>query len=489
MIDRIQSFPSRRRAEGQRRTVAIIGGGFSGCMVAVHLLRHALQPLRIVMIERDDVPGRGVAYRDQPDCHLLNVRAEAMSAFPDQPDHFLDWVNGHYSPCYPVGTNDFVPRRIYGVYIQSLLSSARQEARRGVLLDTRSDEVVGIRSLRGRWTLQLRSGGRITADQVVMATGNPGPANPPLGDHGFYDSARYLANAWSTAGLYHVGRDEDLLLIGSGLTTLDWLAALRNRHHRGRITVVSRRGLPPLGHAPTPAYSLSFDPLSLPPRVSALLHRLRAEVPLAEARGSNWRAVIDGLRPHTQALWQSWSLVEKRRFLRHARPFWEIHRHRAPAVQIETMKTFAASGQLQAIAGRLLGLRETEHDVEVRVRRRLEKDEQVFRVHRVINCTGPESNYRRLNHPLIVSLVEQGLIHADSLGLGLLTDSTGALIDQHGESSPSLYTLGPPRKGQLWETTAVPEIRVQAQALARYLLAQQRDDSRLSALDRPQVSP
>lgn len=453
--------------------MAIIGGGFSGCLVAVHVLRMARQPLRIVMIERDDVPGRGVAYRDQPECHLLNVRAEAMSAFPDQPDHFLDWMNSQYSPCYPVGTHDFVPRRIYGVYIQWLLASAQVDARRGVILDTRSDEAVGIKPLRGRWSIRLRGGASISADQVVLATGNPGPANPPLADASFYRSTRYLANAWSLTGIYDIRRDEDLLLIGSGLTTLDWLAALHNKKHQGRITVVSRRGLPPLSHAPTPAYALSFDPLALPPKVSVLFRRLREEVQRAEARGSNWRAVIDGLRPHTQALWQSWSLEEKRRFLRHLRPYWEIHRHRAPARLMDTMKELGASGRLQSVAGRLLDLRETPTGVGVRIRRRIEKDVLEFEVQRVVNCTGPESNYRRLTHPLVAGLMQQGLIQPDPLGLGLMTDARGALLDQEGIASHSLYTLGPPRKGELWETTAVPEIRVQAQALARQLLLDQ----------------
>jgi uncharacterized NAD(P)/FAD-binding protein YdhS len=450
--------------------VAIIGGGFSGCLVAVHLLRFARQPLRILMIERDDVPGRGVAYRDQPECHLLNVRAEAMSAFPDQPDHFLDWMNSSYSPCHPVGTHDFVPRRIYGVYIQWLLRTAVSDARRGVTLATRSDEAIAIKSSRHRWSIRLRSGGQVTADQVVLAIGNPGPANPPIADATFYSSRRYLANAWSTTGIYDVNRDENLLLIGSGLTTLDWLAALKNRNHRGSITVVSRRGLPPLPHAPTPAYTLSFDPLALPPRVSVLFKRLREEVRRAEAKGSNWRAVIDGLRPSTQALWQSWPDAEQRRFLRHARPFWEIHRHRAPSRLMDTMREMLASSQMKSIAGRLLDLHETETGVNVQIQRRLENDVAGCEVQRIINCTGPESNYRRLNHPLIASLKEQGLIHPDPLGLGVLTNASGALLDEDNQASATLFTLGPPRKGQLWETTAVPEIRVQAQALARLLL-------------------
>src|SRR5581483_5448958 len=143
---------------GSRKpVVAIVGGGFSGCMVAIHLLHSAQQPLRVVLIDRADAPGRGVAYRDQPECHLLNVRAEAMSAFPDRPDHFLDWLNTVSSPCHPVGTGEYLPRRIYRLYVESLLAEAQRNARRGVSLELRCGEVLGLR--RGADGASLRLSG------------------------------------------------------------------------------------------------------------------------------------------------------------------------------------------------------------------------------------------------------------------------------------------------------------------------------------------
>lgn len=453
-------------------TIAIIGGGFSGCLTAVHLLRNARQPLRIVMLEREDVPGRGVAYRDQPECHLLNVRAEGMSAFPDQPDHFLDWLNQHYSPCHPVGTSEFLPRRIYGAYVQAVLTDALANARRGVTLETRSDEVVGLRRAVSGFQLQTRSGSRLRADQVVLALGNPGPADPPLRNASIFASPRYLGSAWSTPGLYAMKRDESLLLIGSGLTTLDWLVALHGMGHRGQIHVVSRRGLLPHLHAPAAPHKLFFDPMALPPRVAPLLHALRDEAARLEAAGGNWRSVIDALRPYTQLLWQRLPLRERRRFMRHVRPYWEIHRHRAAPKIVDTVYELLRSGTLQLQPGRLLDLTEHADGIDVRLRPRSGGPEQRFTVQRVVNCTGPESNYRRMSHPLIADLREQGLLQPDELGLGVLTDDNGGLIDSADRLVAGLYTLGPPRKGQLWETTAVPEIRVQAQALARRLVSE-----------------
>ncbi|MBL6749296.1 MAG: FAD-dependent oxidoreductase [Nevskia sp.] len=470
----------------RKPTIVIVGAGFSGCMVAVHLLRQAQQALRVVLIDRDDAPGRGVAYRDQPECHLLNVRAEAMSAFPDQPDHFLDWLNNTYSPCHPVGVSEFLPRRIYGFYIESLLASARQATRRGVGLEFRSDEVLGLRQIEGgQMLLRLRSGGHLRADQLVLALGNPGPADPPLADPDFFRSPRYLGHAWTAPGLNAIRPDEDLLLVGSGLTALDWLAALQARGHRGRIHMLSRRGLLPQPHRPAAPQALSFNPLELPPRVLPLLRRLRAEAAAVQGRGGDWRAVVDALRPFTPALWQRLPPEEQRRFLRHVRPYWEIHRHRAAPRIVDRLHSLVRSGGLQLLAGRLLAFEEQADAVEALVRPRQQAGTLRLRVHRVVNCTGPESNYRRLNHPLIVGLRERGLIQPDSLGLGLLTTAQGALVASDGQASERIHTLGPARKGQLWETTAVPEIRVQAQALALRLLRLAGVDARSGTALRP----
>jgi uncharacterized NAD(P)/FAD-binding protein YdhS len=455
----------------QRPVIVIVGGGFSGSMVAVHLLQQARQPLRVVLVEREEGAGRGVAYRDQPECHLLNVRAEGMSAFPGAPDHFLDWLNGIYSPEHPVGTGEFLPRRIYGSYIESQLAQAQARAPQGVTLEIRHDEALNLQAAASGGVLRLRSGARLRADRVVLALGNPGPADPAAADPRQLARGRYLSHAWSSPGLYSIGGDEDLLLIGSGLTALDWLAALRQLGHRGRVHMLSRRGLLPNQHQPAAAHPLSFDPAALPPRVRPLLRRMRAEIAAVEKVGGDWRSAIDGLRPHTQQIWQRLPLAEKRRFLRHLRPYWEIHRHRAAPRVLAAVQELLAADRLQLLAGRLLGLEDHEEGIDAAIRTRQGRTLKL-RVQRVVNCTGPESNYRRLTHPLIVGLCEQGLIQPDELGLGLHTDASGALVGGGGQPSPWLYTLGPTRKGELWETTAVPEIRIQAQALARLLLAQ-----------------
>lgn len=206
------------------------------------------------------------------------------------------------------------------------------------------------------------------------------------------------------------------------------------------------------------------------PRTTRLLvRRVRQEVESAIAQGQNWRAAIDSIRPLTQQLWQALPLEEQRRFLRHVRPYWEVYRHRVAPEVAASVTELLQSKQLAVYAGRIQAFQEDEQGVDVVLLWRHSTKSQILRVARVINCTGPECDYRKSQHQLIVNLCSSGLIHPDILGLGLDVAPNGALLNSQGVASQFLYTLGSPRKGSLWETTAVAEIRVQAIALAKEL--------------------
>lgn len=450
--------------------IAIVGAGFSGTMVATHLLREARSALRVILIERAETAGAGIAYREQSDRHLLNVRAEGMSAFPDQPAHFLRWLADFRGDDALVNPAAFMPRRLYGQYLRDVLATAADQAQRDIRLEIVQDEVIGLSSSPLQQSLRLASGNTIEADRVVLALGNPGPADPPVEDRGFYGSPMYQSHAWSMQGLISLRRDDAVLLVGSGLTTLDWIASLAERGHRGAIHVVSRRGLLPRVHQAAAKHVLTFDPATAPPRVRALMRLIRAEIAQVIAAGGEWRSVMDALRPHGQTLWRRMSRPEQLRFLRHARTWWDIHRHRAAPRNLDTVQRLLDSGQLEVLAARPVAYAERSDAVDVHLRRRGSDEIVIRQVQRVVNCTGPDSNYRRHNHPLLNALREQGLAMVDDIGLGLETDSQGRLLQQDGSASSALFTLGPPRKGALWETTAVPEIRQQAQVLARDLL-------------------
>lgn len=449
-------------------TIAIVGAGFSGTMVAVHLLRQATTPLLIYLIERQPTIGTGVAYSTPFDCHLLNVPAAKMSAFPDQPDHFLRWAQQQH--CSPVQADTFVSRKLYGTYLQAVLRDAEQRSQ-WAQLKRIQDEAIAIQPLTQGLRLTLCQGSELRADQVVLAMGNLPPSNPPIADPTFYRSPRYISSAWSSTALSTLPQNASVLLVGSGLTAVDVLLKLYTQGHQGSVTLVSRRGLLPQAHRPFTPLPYSPLPGDRPQSARELLHQVRRSVRLAAMDGYDWRAVIDALRPLTMELWQALSLSEQQRWLRHVRPYWEVHRHRLAPVVAETVAKLQRSRQIQIWAGRIASFEEKSNRVTATIRLRGTQDTIAVVAERVINCTGPEANVRKFQHPLMAHLLNSGLIRSDELGLGLAVNDDGALRDAADFASERLYTLGPLCKGCRWETTAVPEIRNQALRLAHTLLA------------------
>lgn len=453
-------------------TIAIVGAGFSGSLVAAHLLKTASRPLLIKLIERRHEIGKGVAYSTGTVNHLLNVSAGKMSAFPDDPGHLLRWLHYNRSELAAflpddLNASSFIPRQIYGLYIQSILEEAEATASSNVRLERIRDEAVAIEPQAKGAIVSLRSSRVFVADKIVLALGNA-PATPPGSQS--EDNHTYLRHAWSADALAGLEPDAPVLLIGTGLTMVDMVVSLHERQHRGKIYAVSRRGLAPLPHQSTKPYSAFLTPDTAPKTIRGLLRRIRREVQMAAMHGYDWRSVIDVLRPITQQLWQQLTPVEQQRFLRHATPYWDVHRHRIAPEIGQIVQTMLESGQLTITAGRIQDYQATSAEVAVTVRQRHRQTNQILQVSRVVNCTGVEANYRRSPQPLIANLRTQGLICPHKMGLGLDTAADGTVFDAQGSRSSLLYTLGTPRKGNLWETIAVPELRQQAQALAETVL-------------------
>ena len=459
-------------AHPSNTTVAIVGAGFSGSLVAAHLLKTANRPLLIKLIDRSYDIGKGVAYSTNITCHLLNVSVGKMSAFPDDPGHLLRWLQYNRSELADflpddLNASSFIPRQVYGLYIQSILEEAEATASSNIRLERVIDEVVAVEPQAKGAVVSLRSSRIFVADKIVLAVGNAPPGSHPSKDN----HAPYLRNAWSADALAELEPDASVLLIGTGLTMVDMVVALHDRHHQGKIYAVSRRGLFPLPHQSTKPYPAFLTLESAPKTIRGLLRCLRSEVQTAAVQGYNWRAVIDSLRPITQELWQQLPRVEQQRFLRHATPYWDVHRHRIAPEIGEVVQTMLDSGQLNITAGRIQDYQVGSDAVKVTVRQRhAKKTNQVLQVNRVVNCTGVQADYRRSSQSLIANLRTQGLIHPNEIGLGLDTAADGTVFDAQGNHSSLLYTLGTPRKGSLFETIAVPELREQAQALAATVL-------------------
>lgn len=443
----------------QATTIAVIGGGMTGTILAARLLGTRIPGLRVCLFDRDAAFGQGLAYATRHDGHLLNVPAGRMSAFHDQDTHFLDWLRARVA-VLPDGTapaaGSFVPRHLYAAYGTALLDEAAQ----GGALDRRREEVVAIAPEGNGARLTLASGASLRADHVVLAGGNLRSPAWQL------ENGPRCCQAWDPTALVPVRADDPVLLVGSGLTMVDVVVSLLDQGHRGPIHVLSRRGLLPRAHAATPLP----PPEALPPpqgMLGAMLREIRRRMRAADVVGADWRGVIDALRPHTQALWQSLGPVQQARFLRHLRPWWDVHRHRMAPRIAARIDAAIAQGQLRPHAGRVTaGAGSATVDI---LRRGGTPDR--LEVRHVIDCTGVAPTLAATRDPLLGALFAAGLARPDALGLGLDVTAQGAVIDDSGAASPWLSAAGPLTKGVLWEITAVPDIRVQAARIAEDLCA------------------
>lgn len=459
----------------QGREIIIIGGGAAGALVAAQLLRQATGPVSIKLVERRGPVGLGVAYRTELPEHLLNVPAGKMSAWPDRPDDFLEWARQRAgAPGWTTapGPSDFLPRAAYGQYLADTLADAVAKAPAGVLYAEIEGEAVDlVERPDGGAHVVLADGQTLSADRVVLALGVLSSAYPLKKYLPFYKGDRYVHKPWTPGALDGIPPESDVLLVGQGLTAVDLAMALVSRGHKGVIHLLSRRGLRPQPHVTggTP-WKRFIDEASPPRTVRELSARVRAEVRAAAAQGASWHAVIDALRPITPMLWQALPVAERSRFLRHLQPFWEVHRHRLPPQVHRRFEALLARGRVVTRAGRIIGLGENPGHAVAAVQPRNGGDDYLLHVSKVINCMGPRADYSKYQHPLLVNLLATGLIDHDPLALGLATNPGGEVHRYGGPPSGWLFAIGALLKGTLWESTAIPEIRVQARDLAARLL-------------------
>jgi uncharacterized NAD(P)/FAD-binding protein YdhS len=459
-----------------RPTIAIIGAGFSGTMLCLHLLREATPATRILLIERTNTFGPGQAYGTDHASHLLNVPAGRMSAFPDQPLHFLTWLQRQPEVVLggPIPTaTSFVPRGLYGAYLRDMLAEATRSAQPDRLQSV-SGKVVAITRNAGGVILHLDQDRNLAATVAVLATGNNPLTTVPVADPGFYDGPLYRHDPWSQSALRRIPANRSILLIGTGLTMVDTVLRLLDAGHTGPIHALSRRGRLPHTHAIGAVGVPMRDPATFPRDPSALLRSVRAEAARITAAGGTWHAAIDALRPITQALWRNWSIPERRRFLAHLRPIWDTHRHRMAPTVAQRIDAARASGQLRIHAGRIEGFLPAADGVDVTWQSYGVSVRTQVRVGLVVNCTGPASDITRSADPLHQSLLAGGLARPDALCLGFDVTETGALRGANGLVSASLFGVGPVCRSALWEITAVPDIRQNCQQLASHLAAMTR---------------
>ncbi|WP_130929388.1 FAD/NAD(P)-binding protein [Pseudomonas sp. Sample_20] len=465
----------------QPADILIIGGGLSGTMLAVQLLRLPGQR-RIAIIEPRAELGRGEAYSAVELGHTLNGNAARMSVDPDNPDDLTQWLTAHIAGGgWPESAEQdvpvselFPPRGLFGVYVQQRLAEARAVgALQGSTVEHICAEAVDLQVNAGSVQLTLSDGQTLRGSLAVLATGMfPAARTPQTQSSGLNAAA---LDPWGVAAMRELDPQSTVLIIGSGLTMVDAVVSLEQAGHRGPIEVFSRHGLLPHVRRQPPIWMdfLAADHSIRTPR--ELVRELRRHCRDAVAKGIDWQAPLDTVRAHIARLWSQATDVQRRQFVRHVRPWWESHHHRSPPLSAELIERLHKEGRLRIHAASFKGIEPGAGDaVTIRIRPRGETETSTVSGAALINSSGIEYDWRRVARPLPQQLLARGLVQPGPLALGI-TAKDGAVVDAEGQVSARLFAMGPPLRGMWWESTAVTDVAAQAKALARRLVDSPKD--------------
>ena len=466
-----QQTPAIREAD-----VLIVGGGLSGTLLAMQLLRLPVAR-RIVVVEPRPELGRGEAYSATELGHTLNGNAARMSVEPEDSDDLTRWLQAYIADGgWPESDKQhvpvaelFPPRGLFGLYVQQRLAEALAIGEpNGSSLSHVRDEVIDLQALEHGVRVTLKDGSQWQAGAAVLATGMFAAARTAQRDSSGLNAA--ALDPWNVEALRALPTDARVLIIGSGLTMVDALESLNQAGHRGPIEVFSRHGLLPHVRRQPPVWE---DFLSLAPELRSplqLLRELRRQCVLAQTQGIDWQAPLDTVRVHIARLWSQASDAQRRQFVRHVRPWWESHHHRSPPQGNALLERLLSQGRLTIRAASLQGV--DNSGPRVRLRYRGQAEAVWVEGDGLINSTGIEYDWRRVDKALPRQLLVRGLILPGNLGLGIAADAGGAVLNAQAEPAQRLFAMGPPLRGMWWESTAVTDVALQAKALAQRLAMQ-----------------
>jgi uncharacterized NAD(P)/FAD-binding protein YdhS len=443
------------------RSVVIVGGGAAGTLTAVHLLR-AGAPGRVVVVEREDRLARGVAYSTTFPRHLMNVVAANLGGISGRPEHLLEWLAEQGDPVAP---GDFVSRMTFGRYLSDLLAQA--DAAAPGVLETVRGAVVDVAREDDRARVALADGRTLAAAHVVLATGTPTSGDVPVAGGWPPDSPRYVHDPWTPGALGRLAPGDDLLLVGTGLTMVDVALRLVAERPDVRLVGLSRTGLLPIPHRwPQGPVDLGHRPPPAGTSLRVQVRAFRAAMRAAAGRGGDARDVVDAMRPYTQAIWEGFSPAEQRRALRTYTRVWAINRNRMAPAAAHWVESLRAGGRLTIVTGAVVAAEDAGGRLRVHLRRRGEAPTEAWEFDAAVNCVGPADAPFGAGSPLYDRLLAAGLVRPHPLGLGLDTGPGGAVRNAAGELSEAIFTIGWMRRGELWESVAIPELRDQSAELA-----------------------
>lgn len=443
--------------------IAIIGGGASGTITAIQLMKKLTTPTIIHLFEKNEKAlFRGAAYSSQLEYEPLNVHAGKMSAFNHLPDHFFQWVRNRRD--VSVHRETFVSRRWYGDYLMDLFTqTASRTTQVRVEIHHTSVSNVSHSKTSGSYLIQSDADENIEADFVIFCNGNEQPQHIFSESEQQLAGSSYMQNPWhnNLDGIYG---DEHILIVGTGLTMVDYVGSLYQRRHAGKIYCFSRNGYLPLSHDDDIPYV--FDSTLEKKNFREVFAAVRRNVAVADKKRSNWQSVMDALRPRVSRIWRGMSVEEKNLFLKKFRSWWEIHRHRMPENSCKIIKQLKKEGQLEIISGTYRNLEEAKPFLSFRFADKKTGEERTILLNRIINCTGPSGDYTKCGNMLINNLLVSGQMQQDALKLGIETGTRGEIMGANGVIQKNWFAVGPLRKASEWESTAIREIRTQAESVA-----------------------
>ncbi len=433
--------------------IAIVGGGISGTLTVLNCIKQSKKPISIIWFDQHNKFCKGFAYSTTEDVHLLNVRANNMSVFYDEPNHFTQWLSKHY-PLF--NASDFVSRKIFGDYVNDVFENLKNTNPLISIIQV-AEEVISIEKLID--SFQLKTTLTYQVQKLVLAFGNFLPAHPKSVSTDFILSENYFQNAFHPNLIKQSLSKNNITIIGSGLTMIDVVNSLYHHNYKGHIDIISPHAYIPQAHIEhtLPAVVPYIEENKIY-NLLEILSVVNQQLKKAKKQGLNPHSVIDIMRPHLQNIWINFSFEEKKQFLRHLRHKWGVARHRAPMQSMAVFEELISRKKINLIKGRVFEIKSSEIDFDI-FYSNLENSTQTFKTDFLINCTGPESDYTKIKTPLIQNLLKNQIITPDFIKYGIIGQKDGQI-------SQNVYTLGPPLKGILWESTAVPEIRLQAYKLA-----------------------
>jgi len=458
------------------KKIGIIGAGFSGTMTAVNLIRNTTEDIEIILVDDKRTLHKGIAFEPYSKQHLLNVTTAKMSAFNDDKDHFLNWTMEHENYSNKdrnIIADSFLPRYLYGQYLAQIWNDVTSLEKTAKTKITYIDGLVtDLDASDQDACMYINDGQVIRVDACIITSGNNAPGSPKIKNEGFYRSPNYFQNPWTKASVSNTDAKKPILIVGNGLTMVDTVLGLRENGFDNEIYSISPNGFNILPHRHNGfVYTKLIDELKDDASFLDIVKLFNKHIKLIREFGLSAEPVVDSLRPHTQKIWQRLTQREKKIFISRFRNLWGVARHRIPLHIYDKLQKQRIDDKLNIRAGKLLDINEKNGIVEVEYFNKKAQRKEYLEVSRVINCTGPETDLERIEGSFLNKALKKGIVTQDEFKLGINADSnTYHVLNKYGDQIKSLFTIGSSLRGMLWESTAVNELRQQAEKLAKVIL-------------------